>query len=271
MKAERRHELQQNTLARFLDNLPVMARLYADRILLVVVLVLLVIVLIRWRINSNAARATQIADNLATAKSSLKQLEMMRTSGPPEQIASFRNKIIADVNDAIEQIASNASSSDAKLQAQALVTRGDLYWTLANSPPVPGAATQPVLALPKNSEEYLAMAAESYEQVLRTFPNDKEATLAANFALAAIAENRRNWDEATKIYNQIKNSDAHKMYKDLAEARLKLIPEIKEPLLVGDLTSKPPGVEPLVLAPTSKPATAPATAPTTAPALQALP
>src|SRR5262245_39868629 len=132
MKAERRHELQQNSLARFLDNLPVMLRLYADRILLVVVLILLVIVLIRWRVNAAATRAAQITDNLAAAKTSLKQLEQIRMGGAPDQVASFRSRVISEVNDAIEQVANNSSSSDAALQAQALVTRGDLYWTLAN-------------------------------------------------------------------------------------------------------------------------------------------
>ena len=41
-----------------------MLRLYADRILLAVVLVLLVVVLIRWRMNQTEARATQ---NIETA------------------------------------------------------------------------------------------------------------------------------------------------------------------------------------------------------------
>ena len=67
MKAERRHELQENSLARFIDNLPVMLRLYADRILLAVVLVLLVVVLIRWRMNQTEAKATQTANDLAEA------------------------------------------------------------------------------------------------------------------------------------------------------------------------------------------------------------
>ncbi len=61
MKAERRHELQQNSLARFIDNFPVMVRLYADRILLVIVLILLVIVLIRWRMNAAVERANSVA------------------------------------------------------------------------------------------------------------------------------------------------------------------------------------------------------------------
>src|SRR5262249_20212349 len=117
MKAERRHELQQNSLAKFLDNLPVMLRLYADRILLVVVLVLLVIVLIRWRVSAAATRTAQVADNLAAARSSVKQLEHLNFLRPPDQIASFERKLIADVNDAIEQIANNASNSDATLQS----------------------------------------------------------------------------------------------------------------------------------------------------------
>ena len=45
MKSERRHELQENSLARFMNNLPVMLRLYADRILLGLVVILLYIAL----------------------------------------------------------------------------------------------------------------------------------------------------------------------------------------------------------------------------------
>ena len=73
--------------------------------------------------------------------------------------------------------------------------------------------------------------------------------LAANFGLAAIAEDNHNWDEATKIYNQIKSSSVEQMYKDLADARLKLLPEIEQPVLVGSLTTKPADMAPLVMAP----------------------
>src|SRR5438105_4615907 len=187
MKAERRHELQQNSLARFIDNLPVMARLYADRILLVAVLVLLVIVLIRWRLNAAANRGVEIANDLATAKSSVRQLAMMRMVGSPDQLATFRSKTIDEVNAAIDSISASASSSSKTLQAQALLTKGDLYWTLANSPSIEGAATQPSLQLPRSSEEYLTQAADAYQQVLKNFPDQNEAALSATFALTAIA------------------------------------------------------------------------------------
>src|SRR5438477_73774 len=206
MKAERRHELQQNSLARFIDNLPVMARLYADRILLVVVLILLVIVLIRWRMNTAVERQVTITNDLATARSSVQQLQSMRMIGPPEQLAAQRSKTIDEVNAAIDSISTNASTSDTALQARALLTRGDLYWTLSNLPPIPGAATQPALRLARSSDEYLSQSASAYEQVLKNFPNQADTALAANFGLAAIAENHHNWDEAEKVYNQIKNS-----------------------------------------------------------------
>src|SRR5438874_2232788 len=159
MKAERRHELQENSLARFIDNLPVMLRLYADRILLAVVLVLLVVVLIRWRMNQTEARANQTANDLAEAKASVTRLQRMPMIG-----------------------------------------------------------------------------------------------------LAAIAENRHNWDEAAKLYNQIKNSDVEKMYKDLADARLKLLPDIQAPVLLGSLTTKPADLEPA-----SQPATQSTSLPATQP------
>jgi tetratricopeptide (TPR) repeat protein len=255
MKAERRHELQQNSLAGFLENLPIMLRLYADRILLVVVLVLMVIVLIRWRMNVNATHSQQLANDLATAKESVKQLATINPDGPAEQTVTIRGEKIDEVNQAIDNIANNASSVDERIQAQAMVTKGDLNWTLANSPPLKGAATQPMLQLPKSSDDYLNTAADAYQQVLKSYPNQKDAVLSAEFGLAAIEENRHNWDEATKYYEQIKSSDVEPMYKDLADARLKVLPDIKTPLLIGTLTTKPAEMTPLVFAPATQPAT----------------
>jgi TolA-binding protein len=257
MKAERRHELQENSLSKFIDNIPTMARLYADRILLVVVLILLVIVLIRWRMNAAAEKAVTVTNDLAMARANVQRLAAMPLAGPPEQLANQRSKTIDEVNAAIDSIATNASSSDAATQARALLTRGDLYWTLANLPDLPGAATQPSLRLARSKDEYLKQAEESYQNVLKNFPNQADSALAANFGLAAIDENKHNWDDASKIYEQIKSSNADQMYKDLADARLKLLPEIKEPVLVGELTTKPSDAAPLVFAPSSQPSTQP--------------
>src|SRR5262249_20636665 len=164
----------------------------------VVVLVLLVIVLIRWRMNQTEMRANQVANDLAQAKSSVTRLQRMPMIGPADQLVATRNRAIDEVNAAIDSVASNASSSDRSLQAQALIPKGDLKWTLANAPPIPGAATQPTLQLQKSPEDYLQAADDAYQQVLKNFPDEKEASLSATFGLAAIAENHHNWDEATK-------------------------------------------------------------------------
>jgi predicted negative regulator of RcsB-dependent stress response len=266
MKAERRHELQQNSLAKFIDNLPVMARLYADRILLVVVLILLVIVLIRWRMNAAVERQVAVTNDLATARANVQRLQSMPLMGPAEQLANTRSKTIDEVNAAIDSISTNASSSDTALQARALLTRGDLYWTLANLPQIPGAATQPSLRLARSSDDYLGEAEKAYQSVVKNFSNETESALAANFGLAAIAEDRHHWDDAQKIYEQIKSSKVEQMYKDLADARLKLLPDIQAPVLVGELTTKPADLSPLVMAPTSQPSSAPTSAPATQPA-----
>ncbi len=188
--------------------------------------------------------------------------------GPGDQLAAMRSKTIDEVNAAIDSISTNATSADAALQAKALLTKGDLNWTLANLPPIPGAATQPSLKLSRTTDEYLSQAADAYQQVLKNFPDQSDTVLAANFGLAAIAEDNHNWDEATKIYNQIKSSSVEQMYKDLADARLKLLPEIEQPVLVGSLTTKPADMTPLVMAPSSQPATQPAPTMMMAPATQ---
>jgi tetratricopeptide (TPR) repeat protein len=189
--------------------------------------------------------------------------------GSPEKIAADRSQLIEDANRGIESIASSGSSADSTLQANALLTKGDLNWTLANLPSITGAATQPALQLPSSTEQYLKQAEDAYQQVIKSFPDQKNAALKAQFALAAIAENRHDWDGAIKIYEQIKQAgDVDQMYKDLADARIKLIPEIKQPVLIGALTEKPADLAPLVMAPSSQPATKPATQPSAAPATQ---
>src|SRR2546421_11995693 len=89
MKAERRHELQENTLARMLQNLPIAARLYADKILLVAVIILAIVMLIRWRVNAAQERVAGAADALANARSSLMSLGRLNPLERPAQLAEI--------------------------------------------------------------------------------------------------------------------------------------------------------------------------------------
>jgi tetratricopeptide (TPR) repeat protein len=280
MKAERRHELQENSLARMIENLPVAARLYADKILLGVILVLLVIVLIRWRINAREQRMEGAVDSLALARSAIRQVTNTLPIGPADQIAQIRAQARADAERNIEQAINDARSNDDTLRAEALVARGDLYWTLANLPPLPGASSSPATtqsslittftpAASETPEELLNKSRQSYEQVLSSYPGQARAKAASLFGLAGIAENRGDWDAAAKAYQAvIDDKGILKMYQSLAQRRLKMLDEIKQPKLLAAPSTRPaePDLPSLIMPP---PATrSAATAPTPPPAVQ---
>src|SRR5947208_7600658 len=122
MKAERRHELQENSLARWIDNLPIAARLYADKILLVIIAVLLVVVLIRWRIMAAEQRVEGAAESLASARLAIRDLTNRPALGPPEQLAQLRTTLRGDAETNIERAITDGSDKDATLRSEALLT-----------------------------------------------------------------------------------------------------------------------------------------------------
>src|SRR5439155_1557079 len=69
--------------------------------------------------------------------------------------------------------------------------------------PLPGATTQPTLKLPRSSEEYLKSAADAYGDVVQRYANLPVPWVTAQFGLAAIAENRHDWEKAKQIYVEI--------------------------------------------------------------------
>jgi tetratricopeptide (TPR) repeat protein len=265
MKAERRHELQDNTLARKLQNLPVALQFYADKILLGIVIILAIIVLVRWRINAGRERARAAADALASARTSILALSRIPPIGPAQQLADYRNQLRNDAETALRTISADAAADDTRLRSEALLAKADLLWTLANLPDIPGAATQPVLRLTESRDDLLKQAEETYQQILKNYPAQPRMKASALFGLAAIAEDRRNFDLAAEQYNQVKQSDAEEMYKQLADARLRILPDLRQPLVFGSLTTRPAELSPPAPTTSTQPATAPSTRPTTQP------
>lgn len=264
MKAERRHELQSNTLAGFLENLPYHLKVHGNKLLTGVIIILLIVAFVRWR-NANKIRQEQtIASSLSIARQSIQALTMLNLQRPDNaaQIAQNRANLVTDANNAIDTVAGENANDTVK--AEALLAKGDLYWQLANMPELPGAATQPSLKYPKTREELLADAERYYGNVISTYPNAKMAKVAALFGLAAVAENKRDFPAAADKYNAILKEDTLPMYKDLANSRLKALDEVKQPLFLGTLhaeaTTQPAG--PVgVFAPATQPTTQPSTQP----------
>ena len=273
MKAERRHELQTNSLARFLENLPLYFRFHFGKVLLGLLIFILLIVLIRQRMTTGTVARQQTATALGDVRRLLNELQVVDlTRLSPELRAEDRKRFATQIDGAIDEIIAGTDDGpeDAATRAEALVARGDLNWIMANLPEVPGAATQPVLDMPKPPDQYLADAADAYEQVLRQYPDRAMSALTATFGLASIAENQGKWDVARTHYETIlKKPDAPQVFREWTMGRMNLLPSLKEPVFTGNFGTPPPTPPPTTTMPgdpTATPASATQPASPTQPA-----
>lgn len=281
MKAERRHELRTNTLAHALEGLPEVSRRYGSRILLGVIAVLLVIVLVRLWVTSSREKARNAAVYLNNARRLVAQLpdvgiqtaQAARFAAfmDPAQFATLRDNVRDEAQRNIDLVLE--SSDDPKFRAGAMVTRGDLNWELANFPALPTSitATRPALSPPKSADDYLKDAAEAYQAVVGSGGAPLESVVMARLGLAAIAENRQNWDEARQQYQAVvDHPQVPQPLKQLAADRLSGLDELRRPVLIGQPQTQPdlpPSLRDLLRAPaTTQATTEPTGEPTTGPA-----
>src|SRR5262245_41078060 len=90
MKAQRRHELQANELARQLETFPETLKRHAGTIMLVISVALVIFFLVRYRRQAAESRAVTLGNSLATARQGpmvIRTLALRRV--PPEQIAAM--------------------------------------------------------------------------------------------------------------------------------------------------------------------------------------
>jgi hypothetical protein len=259
MKSEHRHELQTNDLSKALMTFPDYLREYGGRAALGLAIVILAIVLVMQRMNHSRVEAQRQRDELAFARSVIQRLENATVTFQGTTTFDPTSPAVADAARRLRDIRDNAS--DKAVLAEATLAEGDLAWARANFPDVSAAATQPTtepVAKPeKTPAEFLTDAKNAYQQVVTQYSDQKIPALAAHFGLAAVAENARNWDEARKEYEAVKNSlDAIDSYKRLADLRLKALDDLQHPVLIGQVAEKlelPP-------LPTTQTATGPTTA-----------
>jgi hypothetical protein len=242
MKAERRHELAENELAKVIKGAPTFWQQSGGKFLLGLIVVLLIIVLIQYRMRAGREGVAQATEQLALARGYVDQLQndaaqMAWMFAPPHEVTQRRKLALSEANSAIDSAL--RLSDERRIEAEAMLTRGDLNWAAASLPQVPGAATQPALQM-KPSKEYLATAAEAYQTVTNNYSDITHADIAARFGLAAIHEQRGEWDQAKQIYAKIA-ADAGKLaaYKQLADARMTAVDMLRNPVIVGKPATEP--------------------------------
>jgi type II secretory pathway pseudopilin PulG len=282
MKAERRHELQTNTLALWLRwKAPEVWQKYGTHILLGIIVILLAIVLIRHLMNKPIEQANRAADAIAAARQDIQR--MLGTGQMPTDPQS----LVTNIETVLE------GTNKPEIQAEGHLTLGDYYWALFSIPKPPGADTQPTFTTVESPQELLGKAEQNYTAAMNDKANSPYVTTRARFGLAAVAEARayendrqvdfktrdeKNWSAAKEQYQAIvDDQDTPQSLKDEAKWHLEQLKEVTRPIW---LAPPPPSTGPATTQTTQPaqpftlpvlqtfpyPATRPTTSPVTAPA-----
>jgi tetratricopeptide (TPR) repeat protein len=240
MKAERRHELQENELAKVIKKAPSFWQESGGKFLAFCVALVVIVVLVRYRISSNREAQAQAIDNISSARGAIAQLQQLRgvaSIAPADLVSQQQRQLYNDANNLIGNAI--GITDDRKVQAEALIAKADLNYALASMPPVQGAATQPILII-KPPKELLETASEAYRTVIGNYGDQRYATIAARFGLAAIAENRGDFDAAKQQYDQIAlDTKDMPAYQQMASRRLNMLAEIRNKPMFGTPTTLP--------------------------------
>jgi hypothetical protein len=253
MKAERRHELQTNTLDRTIQNLPQFWREHGSKVALAVIAVLLAIVLVRMYFTNRAEKAARVAENLSLARSAIAGLrdtvfwsnERMSAGDVKRRVEETRRDVDNSLNEVLNE------SSDPVQQGEANVLRGDLYYSLSMIGEMPEATTQPTLRPERSPADLMKEAERRYNEVLQLAGTLPPGLIArARFGLAAIAENELKFDAAQSHYEAIKgDTSIGSAVRDTAQVRIALLKDAQKGRIIGH--------------PRTRPTTGPATLPTT--------
>jgi len=264
MKAQRRHELRENELARVIKGAPSFWQQSGGKLLAGLIAVLVIALLINFRIRSNRQSREQAIQGLSAARSlneELRSQAIMSAFAPPQEASLRRKQFFNEANNVLGDV--TRLTDDRTLTSEALLARGDLNWTLATLPEIPGAATQPTLAAGR--KELLDAADDAYRAVTESYADNKPAYFAARFSLAAIAEERGDWDNAKALYEKlVEETRDQPAYQQLAANRLRILPQLREAVVLAKPTTMPL-LPPLISAATTTTATTVPT-PTIAPA-----
>jgi hypothetical protein len=223
MKAEERHELQQNDLKSWLQyGFPVWIKQNGSYVLLAIALIILGFQLWNYMERNRQAKV-QSAIN-----------ELVSLAEPSTENRIFKLQNIVDQNDS------------KPIRAIALRDLGNAYLLTVAT----GKSDDPLNTAPVDKEDALRRAEEAFTRIVNEFSDQKLALGGAKMGLAVIAENRGDWDGAKKQYEAIaddKGPFANTPFAKEAAERIKNLDKSKNAPRLATLT----------------PATAPATAPAT--------
>ncbi len=242
MKSEERHRLKENELADFLkDELESIRRLWHRHGTLVLSVVLLVLAALAggsWMINNSSKqrsyRASQL-QNLIAKSSSLQERAVMDTIANGLAMGSYTtsvNEIVGEL-DGLYRKENNSSVGMMALMQQAEALRSKLFF-----------ADSEISTSEK--ENLCSKAEELYKKIKKQFPGQPQAVGTAKFGLALVAEERGQWEEARKLYQEISQDNKLEgtAFPLMASKRLGVLDDFKQPVTFAPAPKPDPSVTP---------------------------
>ncbi len=240
--------LNDSALGRGLVKLGELSKDYANWL----VIILVAAAVIAWALNLRAKADAQAA---LVAKGEMTRLQQELVEGArglslraptmtEDQVADRVSEFETVFQQSIELIESGADSD--AMRAQAARLEGDYHWYLA-SMPVAQPATRPADAYnaPASADARLNSAEQAYQRVLDDYNDFTTQRVAALFGLAAIFEERTEFEAAGERYEAIVNGEAvPEPFKALARQRRNQLAYLttNSPLIIPD-TPTPLGQE----------------------------
>lgn len=262
MKAERRHELQENSLVRGIRSFPEYWRAHGSKVALGLILVLLTVVLVRMWATNRAEGKRRLAEGLTTGRALLERLRREPETAPrpspmdfrmpppavaPERVVELRRQTWQGIDVAVAQVL--ADSTDPVQQAEAKMLRADAnyhFGLLASLGDLPAAATRPSFKLDYSAAEYFKRAGENYNDLIAQAASLRPGQVsAAKLGLAAVAECGRDFAKARQLYEDVSRTAEvsanvpDELSRATAQDRLKFLATARTDVLVGPPQTRP--------------------------------
>lgn len=224
-------DLKELDLATGIDRVPELWNRHGNTVLIGITILALGYALWTFRHNTTLQAKQASEQNLASARELMGLLRSDVLNLSPEAYSNLRRQVLTEGSTALSDVLAKTDDDSARLQA--LLLRGDLYYAVGMLPDPAAATTRPTLKLAQEPESLFRTAQESYQEVLTRYTDHPTEAAAARLGLAAVAENRSDFDGARGFYETVANdAKAASNYRETAKQRLTLLPSLARPVRI---------------------------------------
>lgn len=234
------HALHESALGRLMLKAGDVFRDYGNWILVALVAAAVLIWAYRLRQRSAAEADVAARQGIVALNDTVSAADNLRVLAPQFTADQLATRV-SDLDQQLADMLAITRDTSPAFEAHALRLQGDYYWTLATIPaPLP--ATRPAGEYPQLQEksDLLANAAAAYETVVNEYKDQQADVRAALFGLAAIHEEKGEFDAAAARYDQLlSQSNLPPVQRRVAEQRKRLLPRLSAQSRLAPPTTAP--------------------------------